>query len=58
MTQVKSRPPTFALFSSRADALPESYQRYLVNSIRDQFDIPSVPIRLFTRQRKNPFAKS
>lgn len=58
MTQVKSRPPTFALFSSRADALPESYQRYLVNSIRDQFDIPSVPIRLFTRQRKNPFAKT
>ncbi len=58
MTQVKSRPPTFALFSSRADALPESYQRYLVNSIREQFDIPSVPIRLFTRQRKNPFAKS
>lgn len=58
MTQVKSRPPTFALFSSRADALPESYQRYLVNSIREQFDIPAVPIRLFTRQRKNPFAKS
>lgn len=55
MTQVKSRPPTFALFSSRADALPTSYQRYLVNSIREQFDIPSVPIRLFTRQRKNPF---
>lgn len=58
MTQVKSRPPTFALFSSRADALPESYQRYLVNSIREQFDVPAVPIRLFTRQRKNPFAKS
>lgn len=57
MTQVKSRPPTFALFSSRAEALPMSYQRYLVNAIRDQFDIPSVPIRLFTRQRKNPFAK-
>lgn len=56
MTQVKSRPPTFALFSSRADALPTSYQRYLVNSIRDQFDIPAVPIRLFARQRKNPFA--
>lgn len=57
ITQVKSRPPTFALFSSRADALPDSYQRYLVNDIRDQFDIPAVPIRLFTRQRKNPFAK-
>jgi GTPase len=56
MTQVKTRPPTFALFSSRADVLPESYQRYLVNGIREHFDIPAVPIRLHTRQRKNPFA--
>lgn len=56
MTQVKSRPPTFALFSTRADVLPDSYQRYLVNTLRERFDIPGVPIRLMTRKRKNPYA--
>ncbi|MFW6027700.1 MAG: ribosome biogenesis GTPase Der [bacterium] len=56
MTQVKSRPPSFAAFSSRPAALPESYTRYLVNGIRDAFDMPGTPIRLFFRKPKNPYA--
>jgi GTP-binding protein len=55
-TQVAARPPTFALFSQRADDLPESYSRYLVNSLRDNFDLPGVPIRLGLRKRANPYA--
>ena len=56
MTQVKSRPPTFALFTQRADELPESYVRYLVNGLRDTFDLPGVPIRLGLRKRENPYS--
>jgi GTP-binding protein len=56
MAQVKSRPPTFAVFSSRALEVPTAYKRYLVNGLREAFDIPAVPIRLFMRARKNPFA--
>jgi GTP-binding protein len=53
--QIKSRPPTFALFVSRPTALPESYARYLVNGLRDDFDLPGVPIRIVMRKPKNPF---
>lgn len=56
MTQAKSRPPTFVLFATRADTIPDSYQRYLVNGIRDAFDLPGVPIRLFLRKGNNPYA--
>ncbi|MDX5365066.1 MAG: ribosome biogenesis GTPase Der [Alphaproteobacteria bacterium] len=56
MSQVKSRPPTFAVFSSRADDVPTSYRRYLVNGLRESFDLPGVPIRLFMRKGKNPYA--
>lgn len=56
MTQPKARPPSFVLFCSRADALPESYQRYLVNGLRETFDLPGVPIRLTLRQKDNPYA--
>lgn len=56
MTQAKSRPPTFVTFSSRAGELPESYSRYLINSLREDFDIWGTPIRLHLRQRKNPYA--
>lgn len=57
MTQLKSRPPTFTLFGNQLDALPESYKRYLVNSIRETFDLPGVPIRLLMRTSENPFEK-
>ena len=58
MTQVKARPPTFVVFASRPDALPESYIRYLVNGIRDNFGLPGVPLRLYTRKGRNPYAES
>jgi GTP-binding protein len=56
MTQLKARPPTFAVWTSRPDELPESYQRYLVNGLRTAFDMPGVPIRLMLRKTKNPYA--
>jgi GTP-binding protein len=56
MTQAKTRPPTFVLFSSRAEKLPESYLRYLVNGLREDFNLPAVPIRLIARKGKNPYA--
>jgi len=57
ITQPKSRPPSFVLFTSRANALPAAYQRYLVNSLRETFDLPGTPIRLALREKPNPFAK-
>ena len=56
MAQMKTRPPTFVLMASRGDQMPESYKRYLVNELREAFDLPGVPIRLFVRQGKNPFS--
>jgi GTP-binding protein len=57
MTQAKTRPPTFILFGNQLAEMPDSYTRYLVNSIREAFKLPGVPIRLVTRQTKNPFAE-
>jgi GTPase len=57
VTQPKSRPPSFVLFTSRADAVPDAYRRYLVNSLRESFDLPGTPIRLTLREKKNPYAK-
>jgi len=56
ITQAKARPPTFVLFCSRADAVPDSYQRYLVHGLRDAFKLPGTPIRLTLREKENPFA--
>ncbi len=56
MAQIKARPPTFVLFSSRADEIPEHYRRYLINSIRESFDLPGVPIRVTVKSNKNPYA--
>jgi GTP-binding protein len=57
ITQAKSRPPSFVLFLSRADAVPDAYQRYLVNTLRETFELPGTPIRLTLREKKNPYAK-
>ena len=57
ITQSNARPPTFVLFCSRPKALPDSYVRYLVNSLRETFDLPGVPIRLHLRKGENPYAK-
>jgi GTPase len=54
-TQVKARPPSFVMFCTRADSVPESYLRYLVNSIRTYFDLPGTPIRITLREKENPF---
>ena len=56
MTQVRTRPPSFAVFTQRADELPESYVRYLVNGLRETFNLPGVPIRFGLRKRRNPYA--
>jgi GTPase len=56
ITQPKTRPPSFVLFCTRADALPDSYQRYLVNALRESFGLPGVPIRLTLREKANPYA--
>jgi len=56
MTQARTRPPTFAVFASQAAELPDSYQRYLINGLRDDFGLEGVPLRLSFRQGKNPFA--
>ncbi len=55
ITQSNARPPTFVAFCSRPDDLPESYIRYLVNGLRESFDLAGVPIRLYLRKRENPF---
>ncbi|MEZ0242718.1 MAG: ribosome biogenesis GTPase Der [Sphingomonas sp.] len=55
VTQIKSRPPSFVLFGTRVDLLPESYRRYLVNSLRREFDFGAVPVRFTMRAPKNPF---
>ncbi len=55
VTQVNTRPPSFALFASRPSELPDSYRRYLVNALREAFDLPGTPIRMMLRQGKNPY---
>lgn len=56
-TMPKARPPTIAVFGTRAEMLPEDYRRYLVNSFREKFDMPGVPIRLNLRGTDNPYAE-
>ena len=57
MTQVKTRPPAFVVMATHTDKLPESYQRYLINGLRTDFDMPGTPIRLTFRDQgtKNPY---
>ncbi|WP_288017533.1 MULTISPECIES: ribosome biogenesis GTPase Der [Blastomonas] len=57
MTQAKVRPPGFIIFGTRVEELPESYSRYLINSLRRDLDFGAVPVRLTYRAPKNPFAK-
>ncbi|MGS1016737.1 ribosome biogenesis GTPase Der [Allosphingosinicella humi] len=55
ITQVGSRPPSFVLFGTRVDQLPDSYLRYLVNGIRKELDFGAVPVRLAARASRNPY---
>ncbi|MEP9401598.1 ribosome biogenesis GTPase Der [Sphingomonas sp. VNH70] len=58
ITQNKTRPPSFVLFGTRVDQLPESYKRYLINGLRKEFGFGAVPVRLNLRAPKNPFDHS
>lgn len=55
MTQIKARPPTFALWVSRPDDYPETHQRYLINGLRRDFDMPATPVRLILKTSRNPY---
>lgn len=57
ITQVNTRPPTFALFASKPGELADSYRRFLVNALRQNFDLPGTPIRLMLRKGENPYAR-
>jgi GTPase len=57
ITQPKARPPSFVLFCSRAEAIPEDYQRYLINGLRETFGLPGTPIRLTFREKRNPYSR-
>ena len=56
MTQLRARPPYFILFGNQLDALPASYERFLVNGLRQAFDLPGVPIRISKKTSDNPYA--
>ena len=56
ITQANARPPSFVIFSSRPEALPESYLRYLVNDLKKTFGLGPAPIRMHVRKTKNPYA--
>ena len=56
ITQAKTRPPTFMVHCSRPEAMPDSYSRYMINNIRETFDLWSVPVRLVMRKADNPYA--
>jgi GTP-binding protein len=58
VTQVNTRPPSFALFVSKPGELPDAYRRYLANALRQDFDLPGTPIRLMLRHGRNPYAPS
>jgi len=55
ITQIKTRPPTFAMWVSRPDSLPEAYKRYIINGLRKDYGLEGVPVRLLVRTSKNPY---
>lgn len=57
ISQTNTRPPTFAVFANRSEHLPASYEKYLLNNLRKSFDFDGVPLRIFIRQRKNPYVE-
>lgn len=56
ITQAKTRPPAFFIFSSNPEGLPDSYLRYLTNQLRETFNLRGVPIRITVRKSDNPYA--
>ena len=56
ITQAKTRPPSFYIFSSNPEGLPDAYLAYLTNQLREAFDMRGIPIRITVRKTKNPYA--
>ena len=56
-TQIKTRPPTFAVFTNYPQVLSGDYERYLVNSLRQYFELNLTPVRLYLRKSENPYAE-
>jgi GTP-binding protein len=54
-TQVKSRPPTFVLFTNHPKEIPDTYSKYLIGSLRDHLKLPAIPIRILYKKSDNPF---
>lgn len=57
ITQAKTRPPAFYIFSSNPEGLPDSYLRYLTNQLRESFNLRGIPIRITVRKSDNPYAE-
>ena len=57
ISQIKKRPPTFAIFTNHIRAIEGDYQRYLVNALRQHFDLGLTPVRMVVRKSENPFVK-
>lgn len=57
ITQIKSRPPSFVVFGTKNTEVPESYKRYLINKLREDFSLKGIPIRLHFKSPKNPYAQ-
>ncbi len=57
MTQIRTKPPTFSFFCNIPEGLPESYNKYLRNSLRRQFDLEGIPLRMIFNKSKNPYTK-
>ena len=55
ITQIKTRPPTFAVWAAHPTKLPDSHKRFLINGLRRDYNIPGVPVRLLIRKSKNPY---
>jgi GTP-binding protein len=55
ITQINIRPPTFSVWVSKPKELPETYKRYLLNGLREDFGLEGIPLRLLVRTSKNPF---
>ncbi|MCT2877752.1 ribosome biogenesis GTPase Der [Lactobacillus delbrueckii] len=52
MTQVKTNPPTFVVFCNDPELMHFSYQRFLINQLRENFDFTGTPIKILPRKRK------
>lgn len=52
MTQVTTNPPTFVVFVNDPELMHFSYERFLINQLRDNFDFTGTPIKVIARKRK------